>query len=88
MMERGMGGSGGICMGAWDAVDGGDGYLVGFCDECIGIVCGVNDNYVVCCDDGYGDVTGVCGADAAVVGLVEGNNIGYVEEYCREESGG
>ena len=88
MRERGMGGSGGIGMINLDVLDGGDGDLVGFCDECIGGVVGDNDNDRVGCDNGAGDGTDVCGADGAVVGLVEVSNDGYVEVYNRGESGG
>ena len=36
MRESGMGISRGIEMGTWDLSDGGDGNLVGCCDECVG----------------------------------------------------
>ena len=49
---------------------------------------GGNDNDVVGCDDGAGDGTDECGADGAVIFLVEGRNVEYVEGYCRRGSGG
>ena len=88
MRERGMGGSGVIGMGNLDVVDGGDGHLVGCCDECVVGVGGGYDNDRVSCDDGDGDVTDYCEANWDVVGLVEGSNVGCVEGYCRGESSG
>ena len=49
---------------------------------------GGNINDVVGCDDGAGGGTDECGVNRAVVGLVEGLNVGYVEKYCRGEWGG
>ena len=70
--------------------------MVGCCDECVGLLGGGDNNYRVDFDDVLGDgvcdggyaVTDECGADGAVVGLVEGSNAGYVEGYSRWESGG
>ena len=62
--------------------------MVGCCDECVGGVGEGDDNDVVGCDDGAYDGTDKCGANGAVVGLVEVSNIGYVEGYIRGESGG
>ena len=76
MRELGMGGSGGIGMFTWYVLYGGDGDLVGCCDECVVGVGGGDDNDRVGCDDGAGDGTAKCGADGAVVGLVEGSNVG------------
>ena len=50
--------------------------MVGCCDECVVGVGGGDDNDGVGCDDGAGDGTSKCGADGAVVGLVEGSNVG------------
>ena len=58
------------------------------CNECICGVGGDDDNDIVGCNDGAGDVTDECGADGAVVGLVEGINVGYVEGYFRGGPGG
>ena len=71
-----MGGSGGIGMVNWGILDGGDGYSIDCCDDCVGGVC----------DGGWID-TEECGDDGAVFGLVEGRNVGYVEGYSRGESG-
>ena len=65
-----MGGSRGIGMGHRDLLDGVDGNLVGFCDECVAGVGGGDDNYRVGCDDGSVDGTDDCGSDGAVVDLV------------------
>ena len=78
-----MGGSGGIGIGTWDVVDGGDGNLVGCCDECVGGVSGGDDNDGVGCDYGAGDDTDEYGPDGAVGSLVEGINVGYVEGCYR-----
>ena len=74
-----MGGSEGIGMFTWDVLDVGDGNLVGCCDEYVGGVVGGDNNYRVGCDDGAGDGTDECGADGAMVGLVEGRNVGACE---------
>ena len=76
MREHGMSVSGGIGMGTWDVLDGGDGDLVDCCDGCVGGVGGGDDNSGVGCDYGSGDGTDKCGADGAVVGFVEGSNVG------------
>ena len=94
--ERGMVGSGGIGMGTGEVSDGGDGDLVGCCDEFVDGVGGGNDNYGMGCDDGVGDGvcnggfvgTDECGADGDVVGLAEGSNVGYGEGYRRGEACG
>ena len=52
-----MGDSGGIGMFTIDVLDGGDGYLVGCCDECVAGVDGGDENEGVSCDDGAGDNT-------------------------------
>ena len=83
MRKHGMGGFGDIGMFTWDLLDGGDGNLVGCCDECVGGVGGGDVNDGVGCDDGAGDGTDYCGADGAVFGLVEVRNVGYVEGYSR-----
>ena len=62
--------------------------MVGCCDECVGEFGGGDDNGGVGCDYGSGDGTDKCGANGAVVGLVRGRNVGYVEGYCRGESVG
>ena len=86
-----MGSSGGIGIGTRYVLDGGDGDLVGCCDECVVGVDGGNDNDKVGCDDGAVDGvsgwgcigTDEFGADGSVVGLVEGRNVGNVEVYSR-----
>ena len=82
-----MGGYEVIVMGTWDIVYGDDGDLIGCCDECVCGVGGSDDNDRVGDDDGAVDGTDKCGSDGAVFGSVEGRNIGYVEGYCRGESG-
>ena len=65
--------------------------MVGCCDECVGGVGGGDDNDRVGCDYVAGDRvcgggcigTDKCGANGAVVGLEEGNNVGYVNVYRR-----
>ena len=65
--------------------------MVGCYDECIDGLGGGDDNYVVgfydeACDGVFNGgciVTDECGADGAVVGLVEGRNVGYMEVYSR-----
>ena len=70
MREHGMGGSGGIGMFTWYVLNGGDGDLVGYCDEYVGGVGGGDDNDRLGYDDVSGDSTGKCGVDGAVVDLV------------------
>ena len=85
MMERGVGGSGGIGMFTWDVLDGGEGDLVGCCYEFVGGVGGGNYNYVVGFYDGAGNGPDKFGAKGDVFYLVEERNVGHLEGYIRGE---